>query len=273
MGIFSSMEQTWLTVKDVTDEQLGEWLGTIDPQLAAEAAQLPYRLPGPELERRLAAHAKWHAVVQDELRAARLLLLTPHLFIVADADGCALSLVGQECVMRVLAQSNIAPGTSFAKEHAGINAVSLAVETGQLAAVCGEEHTLLMFHDWISVCFPVRVGGEPAGYVGLCADEQESLERFVAFMESLSANVQYKLKKDEHAKRVERHSFDQFHLTEREKQIAGFWLQNWSTMRIAHHLGISEGTVRTMLKKIYAKLKVNDKGQFMRKFLLRVEGQ
>ncbi len=44
------------------------------------------------------------------------------------------------------------------------------------------------------------------------------------------------------------------------------WLMNYSVLRIASEMGIAEGTVRSLIKKVYAKTKISNKGQFMRVF-------
>ncbi|WP_274654471.1 helix-turn-helix transcriptional regulator [Paenibacillus humicola] len=41
---------------------------------------------------------------------------------------------------------------------------------------------------------------------------------------------------------------------------------NYSVLRIASEMGIAEGTVRSLIKKVYAKTKISNKGQFMRVF-------
>ncbi|RAP74550.1 hypothetical protein DL346_21035 [Paenibacillus montanisoli] len=42
---------------------------------------------------------------------------------------------------------------------------------------------------------------------------------------------------------------------------------NYSALRIANEMGITEGTVRNLIKRIYAKTKISDKGQFITTFV------
>ncbi|MNY72210.1 Bacterial regulatory protein, luxR family [compost metagenome] len=62
--------------------------------------------------------------------------------------------------------------------------------------------------------------------------------------------------------------FQMYNLTPREREVAYAWLNNQSVLKIANKMGITEGTVRNMLKKVYAKTKVGDKGQYFRKFMV-----
>ena len=49
--------------------------------------------------------------------------------------------------------------------------------------------------------------------------------------------------------------FQMYKLTPREREVAYAWLSNQSALQISNNMGISEGTVRNMLKKVYAKTK------------------
>ncbi len=60
--------------------------------------------------------------------------------------------------------------------------------------------------------------------------------------------------------------FDQFELTNREKEIAYGWLENKNVPEIAGIYGISQSTVRTFIKKIYAKRELIIKEHFLRNF-------
>jgi DNA-binding CsgD family transcriptional regulator len=61
--------------------------------------------------------------------------------------------------------------------------------------------------------------------------------------------------------------FGEYGLSPREREIAYFWALNMGGLQIAARLGIAESTVRSVIKNIYRKTGVSDKGQFMRKFL------
>lgn len=59
----------------------------------------------------------------------------------------------------------------------------------------------------------------------------------------------------------------QYHLTPRKREVAYFWLMNYSVLRIAHELGITEGSVRNVIKKVYSKTEVDNQGQFISEFM------
>ncbi|MNR53500.1 Transcriptional regulatory protein DegU [compost metagenome] len=58
---------------------------------------------------------------------------------------------------------------------------------------------------------------------------------------------------------------DKFKLTAREKEVASLWLSGKSALHISNTLGISEGSVRNVVKSIYIKMNVNDRSQFAKK--------
>lgn len=63
-----------------------------------------------------------------------------------------------------------------------------------------------------------------------------------------------------------------FKLAPREKEVARLWLENRSVLYIASKYNITEGTVRNVIKKVYRKVGVQDKGDFYKKLLARSSG-
>ncbi|OMD88641.1 hypothetical protein BSK49_14405 [Paenibacillus odorifer] len=63
--------------------------------------------------------------------------------------------------------------------------------------------------------------------------------------------------------------FQEYRLTarerEREREVAHLWLSEKGALHISGELGISEGTVRNIVKNIYTKLRVNERKQFVKK--------
>lgn len=55
-------------------------------------------------------------------------------------------------------------------------------------------------------------------------------------------------------------------LTNREKEVAYEWLENKNVPEIADVYGMSQSTVRTFIKKVYAKTNVHHKGALLKKF-------
>ncbi|CQR58567.1 helix-turn-helix transcriptional regulator [Paenibacillus riograndensis] len=60
---------------------------------------------------------------------------------------------------------------------------------------------------------------------------------------------------------------DNYKLTGREKEVALLWFSDKSALHISNTLGISEGSVRYVVKSIYIKMNVSDRSQFAKKLL------
>lgn len=60
--------------------------------------------------------------------------------------------------------------------------------------------------------------------------------------------------------------FSQYHLTERELQIAHLWINNYTIKSIATKLYLSEGTVRNYTKSIYRKTNTKGRAQLINRF-------
>ncbi|WP_246073048.1 helix-turn-helix transcriptional regulator [Paenibacillus dokdonensis] len=58
-----------------------------------------------------------------------------------------------------------------------------------------------------------------------------------------------------------------FNLTEREMQIALYWIKDFSYQEIGRLLGISPNTVRSHLSRINIKLQVNSKASLILKII------
>lgn len=63
--------------------------------------------------------------------------------------------------------------------------------------------------------------------------------------------------------------FQEYRLTAREREVAHLWLSEKGALHISGELGISEGTVRNIVKNIYTKLRVNERKQFVKNWRTR----
>jgi DNA-binding CsgD family transcriptional regulator len=193
-----------------------------------------------------------------------------HIYMLADRHGMMLRVLSDPETTGMLEQLRIVPGVSFRMESIGINAISAAMEMGRITVVDGSEHHLRMFDEWTCVCAPIRMNGEIVGYLDLSFASGTDvtcaallLERFVQLMEDALSDKTLPSLQDRVMEQFERYG-----LTPREKEVGYRWLQNESTAQISYELGISEGTVRNMLKSVYAKTEVCGKGPFIHKFLV-----
>ncbi len=227
------------------------------------------RLPVQKTKKRLIEHRQLIRKTRAELKALQPYLFKPNVFILTDHTGVALGLEGSETSISALEQHDVGTGTLFAMKHAGINAISVAMEWRRMAAIKGDEHHIKLFAGWSCICSPIYIGNRICGYLDLSFSKEENMAfaaplllQTVKKIEAGWKNADPPLKQiqmDEH--------FDRYGLSPREKQVGYGWLSNHSTLRMAESFGITEGTVRNILKKVYSKTGVNDKGQFFRKFL------
>ncbi|MBO9597399.1 MAG: helix-turn-helix transcriptional regulator [Cohnella sp.] len=56
---------------------------------------------------------------------------------------------------------------------------------------------------------------------------------------------------------------EEYHLTEREKEIIGYWMKDFNYREIALLLGISQNTVKVHISRINLKLNVNSKASLI----------
>lgn len=108
------------------------------------------RTVGLELSHKLVKHGNLTHVTQTELESISTTVAQTHLFLLADDEGMCLQLFASSKQLNQLKEHCIEPGTHFAMKDLGINAISIAMESGNTAVVKGEEHSLefflLVFH-------------------------------------------------------------------------------------------------------------------------------
>ncbi|MFB5673905.1 LuxR C-terminal-related transcriptional regulator [Paenibacillus terreus] len=207
-------------------------------------------------------------LLQEETRSMNDMLSIPYLFMIADTDGTIVDYCGTDSLISYFERNNIRNGTSFAMKNAGIHAISLSMEHQAVSVVIGDEHSNKLFAELSSVCTPIRIKNVVIGYLGLCFHYVHQVTFALPLIEHLARNIEDKLpQKDPVLQKELTYSlFEQYELTNREKEIAYGWLENKNVPEIADSCGISQSTVRTFIKKIYAKTRVNHKGAFLKKF-------
>lgn len=166
-----------------------------------------------------------------------------------------------------LDKAGLAVGTSLAKHSLGLNAVSLAAEINSIAVVKGKEHTSPLFSDWNCVCSPLYSEGDTQGYVDISFYKEQQIELAIPLMLQIAENVSGKWMKSNPELQLFKLQLvlDEYSLTGREKDVAQMWLAEKSALYISNELGISEGTVRNVIKSIYNKINVSDRWQFIKK--------
>lgn len=56
---------------------------------------------------------------------------------------------------------------------------------------------------------------------------------------------------------------EEYHLTEREREIIGYWMKDFNYREIALLLGISQNTVKVHISRINLKMNVNSKASLI----------
>ncbi|MHA6532757.1 helix-turn-helix transcriptional regulator [Paenibacillus sp. BAC0078] len=207
---------------------------------------------------------------REEIVAISRFIPIPYVVFLADEEGWILDLI---CSSRKLQETmdlaGLSRGINLSKRYSGLNAVSLAMEMNRIGVVRGEEHSDAAFRSWNCVCAPLVLDGGTQGYVDISFHVDQHIDFAIPFVQQLAENVAYKrMVKNEGLQKFRRDAvLDEYKLTAREKEVASLWLSGKSALHISSALGISEGSVRNVVKSIYIKMNVNDRSQFAKKLM------
>jgi transcriptional regulator of acetoin/glycerol metabolism len=274
MSIFhyaEALKCPWIGCSDIPLTELVIWNQKFaSSEIKVTTDRLIYRIAEHECEEMLSHQSAFISIVKEELKLLSLSIPLTHFFVVTNEEGIVLHLEGEDQVIQNLEKVNISPGSSFAWEYSGLNGISLSMKTGALVVVEDTEHTLQMFAGWTCVCLPIKLKNKTLGYLdismkcGIDVSFAAVLLGRAAHAISTGINKLCPEIKKAHIYKL----LEQYQLTPREKEVGYGWLHNQSTLQMSMSMGITEGTVRNMLKKVYYKTGVCDKGQYFRKFLV-----
>lgn len=265
-GISSNKLKKWFNLSDLAPATIAE----MEKHLScATPDYMPLKYSPQAMESILMQNQGLLTVANEDILLVNMGIGIPHLFFVTDPNGIVIRIIGQKDIIDRLTSCEIDVGTSFAHEHAGINGVSLAMRLQGTVVVKDSEHTLAFYKSWACICSPIRLSNEIYGYIDLSFRTDVDVTFAVPLLNGMIEKIERNLRGNNARLRKEPDGllFDAYHLSIREKEVALGWLQNKSVLQMAHTMGITEGTIRNMLKKVYAKTGVSDKGQFFRKFL------
>ncbi|MWC28970.1 helix-turn-helix transcriptional regulator [Paenibacillus sp. MMS18-CY102] len=194
-------------------------------------------------------------------------LLMPHLFLLLTPDAQVIDYEGTSNVIENLHVLGIHKGCSLDVSAAGINAASLCQKMNRLSVVKGNEHTLHKFCNNYGLCAPIYNQETIVGMLGLTFDLAYQTIFAIPVLVQAIQGIEQQLKPNSILEQQKVFSdFDQYKLTPREKQIGYEWLENKTVQYISAKHKISELTVRTFIKRIYNKVNVCSKGDFIRRF-------
>lgn len=206
--------------------------------------------------------------VRNELTKIKKFIPLSYIVLLTDENGTILDLFSPSTSAELeIYKAELNVGTSLARHHSGINAVSLAMEMGRLGVVRGIEHSSSLFYEWNCVCSPIYLDGLLSGYLDISFYKEQQVDFAIPFVQQIAENISEKwLDGNSNLLKYKLEiNFQKYKLTAREREVAHFWFLERSALHISNSLGITEGTVRNMIKSIYKKLKVTDRWQFAKK--------
>jgi transcriptional regulator of acetoin/glycerol metabolism len=269
--LFDSMldDRTWTTIHDLSPALLLSYRERFARQKRKSAVVLFRPEEEQVWQERRSRNELLIQVVRHEIGRWGGLIPVPHLFLLADEEGVAIHLDCPEEMGNPLRESGLREGVHFSLGHLGINGISMAIERQTVVVVRGQEHDVELFQALNCLCIPIRTNGKSVAYLDMSFSHQHNIEFAIPILLRIVERIERRLGVDvsEGSKTRLFGAFERFKLTPREMEAAYGWLRGSSALRIAEEMGITEGSVRNLIKKVYAKTKQRDKGQFIQAFI------
>ncbi|WP_281884984.1 LuxR C-terminal-related transcriptional regulator [Paenibacillus sp. YYML68] len=260
------LAKTWVTLMDVDINIINSWKSTF---FSRGFNQHSFKLKKRVVLNSMDEIQKLIDIVKDELKNVAKNISIPHVFFLTNHHGVVYDLSAPSHVIQSLESYNIGVGTSFSLEAAGINAVSVAMKLKDKSIVQGIEHSMDIFKSWSCICFPIRNQQDIVGYLDLSFHNENDVAFAGALMERIVHNIELKLieaSESESNVRFEENC-DKYKLTNKEKQVAHYWICGETQSEIASLLGISKETVKSHLRNISKKVDAHNKITFLKKFV------
>ncbi|WP_438448152.1 LuxR C-terminal-related transcriptional regulator [Gorillibacterium sp. sgz5001074] len=279
MGVFASEVQsdTFHKAIGVNHEELVRFHEkSLLNGVQRDTMRIRFRIQGKMLERLLLKNQLLMNIVHKEGNLVFNSFYFPYMFMVTDANGVIMFMSGDEASLdNVERINNIGIGSSMSFSSAGTNAIAASIELQRPVCLCGPDHFLQTFHDWTSLCVPVRnTENHIAAYVALSSYYEVPALLVYPCIESIAFKLEQELKKAEmqsknwFVEEMLEERLRTFPLTAREKEVAMYWLLDYDYKQIGKVVGISENTVRVYIARINGKMRVNSKASL----ILRVLG-
>ena len=88
--------------------------------------------------------------------------------ILNDAEGCILSVTGDEKILSEANRLKMIPGAYMDEDSIGTNAMSMVISEGQPVQVSGAEHFIKAYHKWTCSAAPIKdANGKIIGIIDL----------------------------------------------------------------------------------------------------------
>ncbi|MFD2672563.1 helix-turn-helix transcriptional regulator [Marinicrinis sediminis] len=233
-----------------------------------------FRVQGRMLERLLQKHQNFIHLIARYSKHVFDSFFFPHLFIITDSNGVVLYIEGDEMSMaNAEIMHNIGVGSSLSMNSAGTNPVSTAMAVKRPVYLQGDQHYLEGMKDWLGMSIPLFSEHEPMAYSYFACGKDLPGSFIYPCIETLAGNLQNEVNKLElqnkswFMEETLEKNLKAYKLTEREQDIAKYWMLDYDYKQISKVLGISENTVRVYVSKINNKMKVNSKASLILRIL------
>jgi transcriptional regulator of acetoin/glycerol metabolism len=226
------------------------------------------------LEQLLSRHENLITVARPLfMRLHQLLSDQSSVFILTDAHARIIELYAASEILYRLSQREVRPGASLQEEICGTNAMALALRYREPVIIRGKQHFARLFEDWCCIAAPV-VGSarEPVA----CLDLSMSHEARLGEVLPLVCMLAERLFPGESHDGATRHAPFLISpkppklslgptFTARERESLTLLCAGKSTKEIAQATALSPDTVKSHLKRIYAKLEVHTRVEAVRR--------
>lgn len=268
----SDAKRTWVEYTDINNDTLKSWNSiTQAAGLNKFTNKLTDRIYGDKVGVLLREYDHLIRTCIEQLKSIQQGMYKSIVFMVTTVDGIVIyiSAAQNEYLERLDKEDGLGIGTTFTMARTGVNAITAARQLEQWVYLRGTEHDLSLFSQWSCFCSPIRSGEKIVGYLDMSFSSNEDHFTMASIFNLALLGIDDKLSSycpDTSKEKVVEHLL-RYKLAPRELEVAYLWLMNQGALRISHELGITEGTVRNVIKKVYRKTGVSDKGQFIRKFM------
>lgn len=199
----------------------------------------------------------------------------PYLTVMVNAHGQFIYVCGDERSIQRASAEGIYLGGTAELTMRGVNPFSVAIELQRCIYMERSERLVETFREWDAYCYPIKgKKKKPDGYLGFLFPEYSPGPGAGPFLHAIAMKMEQQYADRQKQEQAEKQGggyleerLYHFDLTERERQVAAYWMLDYDYKQISRVLGISENTVRVVINRINGKLKVNSKASMILRVL------
>jgi len=195
----------------------------------------------------------------------------PYLFVATTPEAVVLERYGDVQSVREADRDGIARGQSLGLDSKGVNCFSIATVLRRPLFVEKNDHSVHSLKRWNAFVFPLNgPDGLCAGLLGFLFLELPFGPGAGPLLRAIARKMELTFIKKMKSRLLKSHLFENVEenlirlgLTEREREVASYWILDYDYKQISKAIGISEHTVRSIIYKINSKLNVNSKASMI----------